>query len=264
MVGLPTAGCVSVRRIAAELIPRYAIFCPTALEAAARTTLQLSDWSCGILRKGGKEGEGLAGETAEACFYGLVTIATAAATSAFELSSLSATCTEVCRNIYLYLLRQLDGRDLFHQYNFNGKEEEADAKQGENSKGDDVDTIVDSLDPERLGALIASSILQIFTCDPQGVLSVCFELLRSTDVYLRRDGQHFLAQILKSENPAHPEMLESKNIKNIGDSSEGDDHRQKKMEVAPRVDVNTLTQAQDEEAIDVPFSLVARVSHQFF
>ena len=185
---------MSVRRIAAELVPRYAVFCPTALDLAARTTLQLSDWSCGLIRKGGKEGEGLAGETAEACFYGLVNIAAAAVTAAFELSSLSAMCTEVCRNIYMYLLRQLDGRQLNLAYETNAEEED---RSEEATKAEEIDLIADSVGPKKLDSLITSSVLQIFTCDPQGVLSACLELLRATDGEHRRDGQHFLAQVMK-------------------------------------------------------------------
>lgn len=197
-------GCVSVRRIAAELVPRYAVFCPTALDLAARTTLQLSDWSCGLIRKGGKEGEGLAGETAEACFHGLVNIAAAAVTAAFELSSLSAMCTEVCRNIYMYLLRQLDGRQLNLAYETNVQEEDRSTRHEAATKADDIDLIADSVGPKKLDTLITSSMLQIFTCDPQGVLSACLELLRATDGEHRRDGQHFLAQILKLG--AHPNL----------------------------------------------------------
>jgi activating signal cointegrator complex subunit 2 len=261
------AGCVSVRRIAAELVPRYAIFCPTALEAAAKMTLQLSDWSCNILQKGGKEGEGLAGETAEACFDGLVNIVAAAVNSAFELSSLSAMCSEVCRNIYLYLLRQLDGRDLLNVYSSSAKDEDNTDKQREHPNAEDIDAIVDSINPEKLGALIISSIVQIFTCDPQGVLTVCLELLRATDADHRKAGQHFLAQIVKSRNGSKSsdespaEIIQSSVV---AASTEVDGSKQLEVEqTAMKIDVSSSAQDREEAAVGKS-SLVATVSSRIF
>lgn len=256
-----------MRRIAAELVPRYAIFCPTALEAAARMTLQLSDWSCNILLKGGKEGEGLAGETAEACFDGLVNIVTAAVNSAFELSSLGAMCTEVCRNIYLYLLRQLDGRDLLNLYDSSAKDEENSDKQREHPNGEDIDAIVDSINPEKLGALIISSIVQVFTCDPQGVLTVCLELLRATDADHRKAGQHFLAQIVKSRSDSkssNGSPVEKVQSSAVAVGAEVDGSKQLEAEqTAMKVDASSAGLDREEPAIGKS-SLVATVSYNLF
>lgn len=252
-----------MRRIAAELVPRYAVFCPTALDSAAKVTLQLSDWSCNILLKGGKEGEGLAEETAEACFDGLVNIVTAAVNSAFELSNLSAMCTEVCRNIYLYLLRQLDGRDLLSVCDSSAKDDGNSEKQREYSNGEDINAIVDSINPEKLGALIISSIVQVFTCDPQGLLTVCLELLRATDADHRKAGQHFLAQIVKSKS-------DSKSSKGspVGKDQSGavavgvevDDSKQLEVEQTA-MQVDASSSELDREGEDIgKSSLVATVS----
>uniref|UniRef100_A0A7I4CL76 RRM domain-containing protein n=1 Tax=Physcomitrium patens TaxID=3218 RepID=A0A7I4CL76_PHYPA len=257
-------GCVSVRRIAAELVPRYVIFCPTALEAAARMTIQLSDWSSSILLKGGKEGEGLAGETAEACFDGLVNIVTAAVNSAFELSSLSAMCSEVCRNIYLYLLRQLDGRDLLNVFNSSGKDEVKSIKHKIPPNGEDIDAIVDSINPEKLGALIISSTVQVFTCDPQGVLTVCFELLRATDADSRKAGQHFLSQIVKfrsNTKVSNASPVEKVQSSAVAITSEVDGSKQSEVEETV-VNIDFSSSGPDrEEATIADSSLVATVIH---
>lgn len=70
---------------------------------------QLLDWSCNILLKGGKEGEGLVGEIVEVCFDGLVNIVIVVVNLVFEFFSLGVMCIEVCCNIYLYFFWQLDG-----------------------------------------------------------------------------------------------------------------------------------------------------------
>ena len=256
-----------MRRIAAELVPRYAIFCPSVLEAAARMTLQLSDWSCNILQKGGKEGEGLAGETAEACFDGLVNIVNAALNSAYELSSLSAMCSEVCRNIYLYLLRQLDGRDLLNVHIHSTKDEGNSDKQRENPNVEDVDAIVNSVNPEKLGELIISSIIQIFTCDPQGVLAVCLELIRGTDADHRKAGQHFLAQIVKSRNgskSSNVSPVEKTQNSGVAVTSEADGSKQMEVEqTAMKIDASSSGQDLEEAAVGKSI-LVATVSSRIF
>lgn len=253
-----------MRRIAAELVPKYAIFCPTALEAAARTTLQLSDWSCNIILKGGKEGEGLAGETARACFGGLVNIVSAAVTAAFELSSLGAMCLDVCRNIYLYLLRQLDGRDLVNFDDSDVTNDESMDKQGEHSNGEDsIDAIVDSIKPEKLGALIISSIVEVFSCDPQGVLNVCLELLRASDADHRKAGQHFLVQIVKSgsESKSDNETPMEK-VENSVDApgTEVDGSKQPEAEQTAVKDEVNVSGLDRKEAPNGKPSLVALVS----
>lgn len=198
-----TAGCVSARRIAAELIPRYAMFCPSALEAAAKTTIQLLEWSCGVLRKGGSIQDPLVGKTAEACLDGLVHLAAASVSAASSLLSVGGICTEVCRTIYTYLLRQLNGHELFQPSECRiGK---AEVQEEASNIEKESETFAECTKPDKLVRLISSSLLRIIKGDAEGILSVCFELL-SLDAEHRKNVQQFLAQILKPVWPSSPNL----------------------------------------------------------
>ncbi|OAE24395.1 hypothetical protein AXG93_4343s1650 [Marchantia polymorpha subsp. ruderalis] len=176
-------GCVSVRRIAAELIPRYAWLCPSALEAAARATLHLCEWSSNLVRQD-RDKDGVVGEIAKACFDGLVELSNAAVTTS-EQSSMVA----VCRDIALYLFRQLNRKEL------------------------DVDPVGMISKPtselggsDRLGKLVSLSLYRVFSVDPEGVLTACFDLLRSSVSDTRREGLHFLTQIMKPIDGGSPAL----------------------------------------------------------
>ncbi|KAL2635676.1 hypothetical protein R1flu_007155 [Riccia fluitans] len=165
-----STGCVSVRRLAAEFIPRYAWACPSALEAASRATLELCDWSSDMVRREKDEG-GIVCEIAEACFGGLVKLSNAAVTTSEQSSMVT-----VCRGIALYLFRRLNREEL----------EDDSSKTGSKLSGCD-----------RLGRLVSVSLYKVFSVDPEGVLTACFDLLRSSVSDHRRMGLHFITQIMK-------------------------------------------------------------------
>ncbi|KAL3683783.1 hypothetical protein R1sor_001805 [Riccia sorocarpa] len=165
-----STGCVSVRRLAAEFIPRYAWTCPSALEAASRATLELCDWSSDMLRREKDEG-GIIGDIAEACFGGLVKLSNAAVTTSEQSSMVT-----VCQRIALYLFRR-----------FNREEMEVESSKTESKP----------TGSDRLRRLVTASLYKVFSVDPEGVLTTCFDVLRSSVSEHRGKGLHFLTQIMK-------------------------------------------------------------------
>ncbi|XP_024534964.1 uncharacterized protein LOC112340438 [Selaginella moellendorffii] len=171
-------GCSSVRRIAAEIIPRYAVYCPTALDAAARVILQICDWTSSILVHD-KGHDDVIAETAQACFSGLVQLSKAANTVAGSFLGLGDMCAGVCRNIASYLLCQLNGNELLC---------EEDEESSSSSAGG-----------RKIGQVISESMSKLFRNDPENVIASCFELLRADAPEQRKHALHFLAQIAVEE-----------------------------------------------------------------
>ncbi|CAL9195285.1 unnamed protein product [Musa hybrid cultivar] len=187
-------GCSSVQRIVAELIPRYASFCPTALEAAARVSINMYNWSLAIIVKG-EDVDGVAYETVKACIFGLVDICCTASHEAPTSSVIQGICSAVFSNILTFFVSTFEGKDIYQI----GSREVLKLQDPmdflcelKHETKYDSETVL-----HRLFLLRALSFLCIFFAFPKNLLAACFELFVSggTDVALHREGQYFLNQM---------------------------------------------------------------------
>ncbi|RZR81824.1 hypothetical protein BHM03_00008126 [Ensete ventricosum] len=208
-------GCLSVQRIVAELIPRYASFCPTALEAAARVSINMYNWSLAMIMKG-EDVDGVAYETVKACIFGLVDICCTASHEAPTSSVIQGICSAVFSNILTFFVSTFEGKDI---YQIGSREvlklqDPMDfLRELKHEMKYDSETVL-----HRLFLLRALSFLCIFFAFPKNLLAACFELFVSggTDVALHREGHYFLNQVTSgfSDDKNDASHVTDKAIKN--------------------------------------------------
>ncbi|KAH7660814.1 activating signal cointegrator complex subunit 2 protein [Dioscorea alata] len=223
-------GCTSVQRIVAELIPRYASYCPTALEAAAKVSINMYNWSLAIIIRG-EDVDGVAYQTAKACIFGLVDICSTASHEAPTSSVIQGICSAVFLNVLTFFTSSFEEKDIFE---IGGKqlmklqesmESFSDLKQ---EPADDVE-----LASYKLFKFRALSLLYIFFSYPRNLLEACFELLVSDGVDGLAKGRYFLTQVTTFFSVGDPALDEIKDeISPCKDSSQACTHVKETNEVA--------------------------------
>ncbi|KAG0463542.1 hypothetical protein HPP92_019611 [Vanilla planifolia] len=186
-------GCTSVQRIVAELIPRYAAFCPTALEAAVKVSVNMYNWSLAIIMRG-EDLDNVAYQTAKACIFGLVDICCTASHEAPTSSVIQGICAAVFQNVLIFFTSSFEGKDI---YCTSSKEILLLQEPIENFyvlKQEMEDFSESSLN--KLFKYGALCLLRIFFSFPKNVLEACFEIIATigTDVN-KSQGQYFLNQL---------------------------------------------------------------------
>ncbi|KAK1323489.1 Polyadenylate-binding protein RBP47C' [Acorus calamus] len=188
-------GCTSAQRIVAELIPRYASYCPTALEAAANVSINMHNWSLPVIMRG-EDSDGVAYEIAKACIFGLVDVCLTASLVAPMSSVIRGICSAVFLSVFSFFVSGLDGKDV---YGIAGKEilklQESKEVFSELKR-----ELADGDEPiqAKLLKFRAVSLLRIFFACPKDLLAACFELFGSTDVGYQMKGCYFLSQVTSS------------------------------------------------------------------
>nr|CAD1829930.1 unnamed protein product [Ananas comosus var. bracteatus] len=154
--------CTSVQRIVAELIPRYASFCPTALEAAAKVSINMYNWNLAIIMKE-EDTDGI--------------------------------CAQVFLSVLTFFVSTFEGKDIFQI----GTRKIQNLQEPMEFLNELKQEYVDADEPAlyKLFELRALCLLSIFISFPKNLLAACFEILLSggTDLLLYNGGVYFLSQV---------------------------------------------------------------------
>lgn len=186
------AGGPSVQRLVAEYIPRYASFCPTALEAAGNAIINVHN-KCVAMISHGQDVDGIAFETAKACISGLVDICQAAASDTPTTAFTQSICSAVFLNVFTFFVSSFEGKSIL------------DIVDQRLLKIYDVTESLSDFNREfleedspiflKLSKFRTLSFLRIFFSFPKYSLVACFELLESTGMEGIQKGNYLLRQL---------------------------------------------------------------------
>ncbi|KAJ3698780.1 hypothetical protein LUZ61_002485 [Rhynchospora tenuis] len=190
-------GCTSVQRIVAELIPQYASFCPTALEAAAKVSINMYHWSLSIISRG-EDTDLSAYHTVRACILGLAKICHTASHKAPSSSVIAGICSAVFTNVLTFFVSTFEGKDIYHiGRGYIAKLQDpmellCDLKEKEDGSCNEPQT--DYL--YKLFELRVLCLLCIFITSPRNMMEACFEIGVSGEIDgVAKTGVYFVNQI---------------------------------------------------------------------
>lgn len=189
-------GCESVQRFLALPIPRFALHCPTALEAATKVTINIYKCNMATVTRG-EDSKGVAYQTARACIVGLTDICSAASSEAPKSSVITGICSAVYRTVLTFFISTFEGKDIYcMDYRKRSmlqdplKLLETFKLELENSNQQNIDSLFE------LGAFC---LLCTFLLFPENVLEACFTLLASAESDdAKGKGLCFLKQVTSS------------------------------------------------------------------
>lgn len=196
-------GCTSVQRLVADFIPRFASYCPTALEAAVKVVINMHNWKLALIGKG-EDTDGVAFDTAKACIFGLADICQSASAESPTSSVIRGICTTVFRDALTLFISCFEGKNVFEI-----ADKEISGIQDAHLFSEYQQKILnkDQSVLLKLSEFRVLCFLRIFFTCPKNSIATCFELISSTgSEESKREGYYLLHQLTNRLDDAvgHP------------------------------------------------------------
>jgi activating signal cointegrator complex subunit 2 len=209
---------MSVQRIVADLIPRYACHCPKALEAATKVVINMHNWSLALITKE-EDSSGVAFETAKACIFGLADICCVASSVASTSAVTRGIRSAVFQNVLTFFIALFEGKDVSKMIDKNFLNMQDNPAVFSELKQKVLDEDNSSL--TKLSKFHTLCILWVFFSCPKELLAACLELLGSATKEGTFKGQRFMSMVtslLNDDESVHPLCGENDGPKSCTDS----------------------------------------------
>ncbi|XP_018438359.2 uncharacterized protein LOC108810765 isoform X1 [Raphanus sativus] len=206
-------GCTSVKRLVADLVPRYALYCPTAIGDAVQAVIDMHNFSLEPLDKG-QDADGVAFQTAKACIFGLVDLCSAASSNRTSSPGARDICSAVFRNVLTFFVLSFEGKEIFQivdKSDLKVQDPNEDFSQLMQKLSDG-----NSLPLVKLSQFRVLALLKVFFSFPKNSIATCFGFFDSSSTEDVAMGKYLITNMTKTITDIDPASSEPEPDENSG------------------------------------------------
>ncbi|CAN8313428.1 unnamed protein product [Cochlearia groenlandica] len=190
-------GCTSVKRLVADFVPRYALYCPTAVGDAVQAVIEMHNFSLEALMTG-HDADGVAFQTAKACIFGLVDLCSAASLNRTPRPGAREICSDVFRNVFTFFVLSFEAKDIFQivdKRDLKVQEPDEFFSQLKQKLSDEK-----SLPMIKLSQFRVLALLKLFFSFPKNSIATCFGFFDSSSVEDVATGRYLITLMTEPMN----------------------------------------------------------------